>query len=222
MWYAFVPGEAGLQRYFTGLTDNCMRFRSYCKLMEEYDVENIMPVVEFNNYDKCADAVKFVLNEFPNYGDYDSIGIDFIVSESELTTITGWDGDTHIVIPQNAYDYFDEVVMNTDEIKKMMNSLYRLCHSYSLLVFSYFKYYNIPDGKFISDVVDNICKLWKIYGDIYKNHGAFSLMKINPDSLKHELYIWSLFDKSAYLRVWMEMVIKNGKVWLPMGCLGDM
>lgn len=222
MWYTFVPGEAGLQRYFTGLTDNRVRFRSYCKLMEEYGVENIMPVVEFNNYDRCIEAVKIILNEFPNYGDYDGLGVDFIVSESELTTIAGWDGDNHIVIPQTAYDYFDEVAMNTDEVKKMMNNFYRLCHSYSLLVLSYLNYHDIPDGKIINSVIDSICKLWKKYGDTYKNHGAFSLMKVNPDSLEHKLYIWSLFDKSAYLKAWMEIVIKTVKFGLPIGCLGDM
>lgn len=220
MWYAFVPGDGRLQRYFIGLTDNLFRFRSYCEMMNKFDVENIMPITEYPGYESCKEAVIHVLNMFPNYGDYDESGIEYLVDESTLMLVKGNIEENYIVVSETAYDYFVEIAMNPEEVKKMMNRLYGICHSYSLGVLSYL-YYDSLDGKVVKRVIEIICRLWNEYGAVYKKHGPFKMLSRNHKEGCNKSYIWSLFDQSVYLKLWMEMEIKSSQYGLPLSCLGD-
>lgn len=215
MWYVFIPRDVGLQRFFTGTTDNPIRFRSYCKLMEEFGVENAIPIVEYYSYDDCTDAIKFILNTFPLHDDIcGSDTVTDVLTQSELITVDGVIPENHITLSEIAYDYFKEVAITTGEVKKMMHQLYGLCHSYSIGTLSYL-YYDSPDGKIIRRVIECICKLWDYYGDVYKQRGEIGMLGGCPEH-SNKSYLWSLFDETVYLKIWIELEIKSVQFGLPL------
>lgn len=215
MYYAFVPGISVMQLYLTGSTDNYPRFRKYCEAMTELHVENIMPIVEYDTVDECLDAMKIVLNEFPNYGDYEEIA--YVVDTSELITVGDDWADNVVVTTSVMYDRFREVVFNELEVSKMMHQLYSLVSSYALKVFSYMRI--SPDVDTLNRLMARLREIWDEYGGLWKNAGSFELMRNDPNSPTKNMRIWSLFSEASYLRLWLEIEIKSMHFGVPRSCM---